>query len=101
MNLVEHLLTIAGEEGAEVTQRASKALRFSVDEIQPGQPDTNAERLIREFWDLCTVMRMLRKERPGAFALLDDEGEARKHFNEKWAKVEKFLDYSRKQGTLP
>jgi hypothetical protein len=34
----EHLMTIAMEECAEVAQRVSKAVRFGMEEIQPGQP---------------------------------------------------------------
>lgn len=46
------LLTILIEECAEVQQRATKALRFGLSEIQPGQPLTNAERLAREVGDI-------------------------------------------------
>lgn len=53
------LLTILGEEGAEVIQRASKALRFGIEEVQPGQPYSNAERIGHELGDLIEVMDRL------------------------------------------
>lgn len=40
----EHLYTIAGEEGVEVAQRCSKALRFGGSEVQPGQTMDNRAR---------------------------------------------------------
>lgn len=67
------LLTILGEECAEIVEavtalvaaasriqvRTSKALRFGLGEIQPGQPDTNAERIGREVGDLMEVVDSL------------------------------------------
>lgn len=53
------LLTILIEECAEVQQRATKLLRFGKDEIQPGQPLTNAERLGEEIGDLSAMVKML------------------------------------------
>jgi len=59
------LLTILIEEAAEVQQRATKMLRFGVDEVQPGQPYTNAERLGMEVGDLdlmidrCLIAKLI------------------------------------------
>lgn len=53
------LLTILAEECCEVGQRVSKALRFGIDEIQPGQDLTNAERIMQEVGDLLAVLGML------------------------------------------
>jgi NTP pyrophosphatase (non-canonical NTP hydrolase) len=94
MNRQEHLLTILAEECAEVAQRASKALRFGLGEVQPGQSLTNAERIVGELTDLFSVVSML----------VDEE-----HINlcgsaaaeqAKRAKVEKFLQLSEQLGTL-
>lgn len=94
MNRQEHLLTILAEECAEVAQRASKALRFGLGEVQPGQSLTNAERIVGELADLFSVVSML----------VDEE-----HINlcgsaaaeqAKRAKVEKFLQLSEQLGTL-
>ena len=48
MTREEHLLTIVAEECNEVAQRATKALRFSLEEIEPGQEFSNRERLFQE-----------------------------------------------------
>ncbi|MCA0003352.1 MULTISPECIES: hypothetical protein [unclassified Mesorhizobium] len=57
MNRHEHLVTILGEEGVEVSQRCSKALRFGLKEVQPGQQIDNAFRIYEEFLDLVAVWR--------------------------------------------
>lgn len=54
----EHLLTILAEECAEVAQRCSKALRFGIDEVQPGQGLDNRRRIEKEFNDLLGVYLM-------------------------------------------
>lgn len=94
MNRTEHLLTILMEECNEVAQRASKAKRFGVDEIQDGQSLTNAERIVVEWNDLFAVMDMLLKE--GVVKNIFDFNMA----NAKQQKVEKYLEYSRQMGTL-
>lgn len=52
------ILTILIEECAEVQQRATKLLRFGRDEVQPGQPLSNMERLSQEFGDLQAIATM-------------------------------------------
>ena len=96
MNRLEHLLTIGGEECNEIGQRFSKAARFGMLEIQPGQSLTNRERILGEFADLCGALELMT---PGAtidglVAVLRPQIDAKK------AKVEKFLLYSEKCGTL-
>jgi hypothetical protein len=44
------------EECAEVTQRATKLLRFGIDEVQPGQPLSNKQRLCMEIGDLQVMI---------------------------------------------
>lgn len=91
MNTTEHLLTILIEECNETAQRATKALRFGMQEIQPGQELTNAERIVCEFNDIVAVMAMLLEdgELPRIF---DEEAQDKKR-----AKVEKYLRYSKEQ----
>lgn len=94
MNETEHLLTIVMEECTEVAQRASKALRFGLSEVQPGQELTNAQRVMVEYADLVAVIHML-QDKGAMLPGLD--------FHMVMAKKEKvthFLEYSRKQGTL-
>lgn len=58
------LLTILIEECGEVITRATKAKRFGLDEIQPGQEHSNADRLAHEIGDVL-VMIELCEERCG------------------------------------
>lgn len=45
MNKVEYLLACLAEEAVEVAQRATKAMRFGCNEVQPGQPLCNVQRI--------------------------------------------------------
>jgi hypothetical protein len=84
------------EECDEVGQRVAKALRFGLDEVQPGQGLTNAERLKDEFLDLWGAWGLLC--RAGAvlpIAPMDDP-----LILAKQEKFEETLDYSRECKTL-
>lgn len=93
MNRTEHLLSCLAEECAEVVQRASKALRFGLSEVQPGQEFTNQQRLWHELNDLAGVAELLIRD-TGAGGLSRDLVNAKKD------KVEQFLSYSEQCGTL-
>jgi hypothetical protein len=97
MTRKEHLLTILSEECNEVGQRASKALRFSVQEIQPGQPLNNGDRVMEEFYDLVAVIEMLQDEE-----VLPNWTSPRlqAHITGKKERVEKFLLHSKENGTF-
>jgi len=56
-------LIILMEEALEVVHRASKALRFGLSEIQPGQPYTNAARISREVGDFFAVAALAVEEK--------------------------------------
>ncbi len=88
MNEIEHLLTVLAEESSEVTKDACKALRFGLDDIEPGQGDHNLRRLEREVAQLVAVAELL-----GLW--IRDEDKA-----EKILKLKKYMDYSRQRGTL-
>jgi hypothetical protein len=97
MNRIEHLLTIVAEECAEVSQRCSKALRFGLEEIQPGQTLTNAARIYQEYADLRAAMELLHAHcifmtegLPSLGALMDS----------KHQKVADFFKHSALCGTL-
>lgn len=99
----DHLMWVIGEEASEVslcanavTQRASKAARFGVDEVQPGQQLTNMERLLDEYADLTGALEMLCADLgiefpPSNFA---------DRIAAKIGKVERYLIYSAQCGTL-
>lgn len=90
----EHILTIVAEECVETAQRASKALRFGIDEVQEGQDLTNSERLIYEFNDIVATMELLYEE--GLIDRIFD----RAYIEKKKLKIEKYLLLSKEQGTL-
>lgn len=93
MNLQEHLLTCMAEECVETAQRITKALRFGLEEIQPGQPLTNLQRINVELTDLMAVASMLNDH--GVDIKPDPDG-----FLFKKAKVMKFALYAKDQGAL-
>lgn len=95
MNRLDHLLTIAAEECAEIAQRISKAQRFGLREIQPGQGYDNAERINGEFNDLVAVFRMI--EREANCDLTETFGSS---IRKKQRKVEEFLELSKAEGRL-
>lgn len=94
MNETEHLLTILFQECAEVQQRVSKALRFGLPEVQPGQDKTNAERIIEELNDLYAVVVML--ERAGALPPSADPAA----IAAKEEKVLRYMAHARECGVL-
>ncbi len=94
MNLQEHLLTILIEECNEVAQRATKALRFGLEEVQPDQPLTNAERIVYEYNDLLTVISMLTEKGFISNVIHAEMMIAKKE------KIIKYLEYSKSIGTL-
>ena len=59
MNLHQFISDLLQEECNEVGQRASKLSRFGYDEIQPGQPLNNLERLEDEIDDLLLRRALL------------------------------------------
>jgi hypothetical protein len=65
MERTQYLLICLSEECAEVSQRASKALRFGLQEVQSGQEQTNAERIAQEFQDLLAIIEMLEEAGKG------------------------------------
>lgn len=96
MNEIEHLLSVVGEEGAEVTQAASKANRFGLMDGYPNTDRTNAGDLLKEFAQLEAVIEML--EERGALTRDPDQHAADKAAKKR--KVEQFMAYARDMGTL-
>ena len=94
MTQEQNLLTILAEECAEVAQRASKAIRFTPEEVQPGQDLTNAERIVYEFNDLYAVMELLFEN------CITDKIVDVAQVGLKKEKIRKYLEYSQKLGTV-
>ena len=100
MNRQEHLMTIAMEECAEVSQRISKAMRFGMEQVQRDANDkpeenpdrmTNRERIQEEFADLVAVLEMIDT---GLVTVTSMQVAAKRD------KVERYLVRSRDNGTL-
>lgn len=89
----EHLLTILAEECVEVAQRATKALRFGLSEVQTGQALNNSERIARELEDLVALVELCQVH--ALLPFLD-----RERIEAKKQKVATYLAYSRDCGTL-
>ena len=97
LNKTEDLLNQIAEECSEVAHRASKAIRFGLDESREDRP-SNIRLLCEEMNDLI-----------GAFEMLDEHlnGEIDKQFTyeeaDDWVqkrkeKIEKYYEYSQSQG---
>jgi hypothetical protein len=97
LNRTEYLLNLVQEECAEVAQRASKCMRFGLDESREDKP-TNIRLLCEEFYDLMCVFDMLNKELDGQIEKQFTNQEALDWETEKIQKVEKYFKYSIEQG---
>lgn len=86
-----------GEECAELAQRCSKLIQFGPDDVEPGQLQTNLERLQYERLDVLAIGRMLEERGLVPYAMADD---FQKHLDMKRAKVEKFMEYARNLGRI-
>ena len=93
MNKQEYLLTCLAEEAAEIIQSVGKAQRFGLDDTY--YDESPKEAIKREFNDLVGVLEMLHKAGVD-FKKLHD----RSLIEAKKKKVEKFMEYSEKKGTL-
>lgn len=89
----QYLLICVAEECAEIQQRITKALRFGLYEVQPGQPDNNLVRIRQEFNDLLGVLELAADH--SALMLID-----RKQVDAKKDKVIKFMLYSEELGIV-
>lgn len=97
MDTTEHLLTCLAEECAEISEqcsrlavRVSKALRFGLGEVQPGQLFTNAERIAAELADLLALAEVLMDR--GIITVADLE--------RKKSKLTTFMDLAAQCGAL-
>ena len=94
MTKTELLLTILAEECAETAHRASKAIRFTPEEIQDGQNLTNAERIKYEFNDIVAVMEILQEQE--FFTSIVD----RFAIERKKDKLRQYMEYSESLGVV-
>ncbi len=97
MNHIEHILSCVSEEAHEVGQRACKAVRFGLDEVQPSQSLTNWERIVGEFHDLYSVLILLAEESGRDWIDLAPTPEI---IEAKRVRVEKFMLLAESTGAL-
>ncbi len=95
MDRTDHLLWNIAEECAEIAQRASKAARFGLKEVQPGQAFPNDQRIWHEMADLIAVMELWKEE-----GLICPPPDYRERIDRKKARFEEFLKRSAQHGRL-
>jgi len=98
MTREQFLLIKLSEECAEVSQRALKQIQFGINEVQEGNPFTNAQRLKSELLDLFCIVKIL--EDSQAFEEFTGE-EFDLALENKIKKLQKYVDYSYSLGVLP
>jgi hypothetical protein len=102
MTRVEMLLAQFAEELCETAQRATKAMRFTLNEVEPGQALGNVRRMVIEFEEAVEVLRMLKEAAIASGQPWDAPGifELARVGMEKRERVERFLEKSRQLGAL-
>ena len=88
----QHLLLLLAEECAEVGQRASKAIRFGLEDPAGAQPgfSSNKTRLLEELNDLLAVVDLL----------FGEDYINKDHQKIKKEKIEKYKQLSKELGKL-
>ena len=95
MNNAQYLLAKLAEEAVEIAQMAIKCQHFGLTETQPGNPESNVDRLKGELNDLLGVVSMLNRE-VDSFNFSPDVAA----IGMKVAKVNHFREYSRSLGLV-
>lgn len=95
MDRLQYLLTKLAEEAAEVAQIALKTQQFGPYEICPDLPETNIERVNKEFNDLLAVAEMI-NEHLEEYALIKLDNLIVNKKN----KVNKYYQYSIECGQI-
>ena len=94
MNLLQHYLLKLSEECNEVGQMASKCMQFGLMEKHPDLNENNLQRLHMELDDLNAIVEILN------YRFNFDYKPNKDRISKKKAKVQKYLDYSHKLGTV-
>lgn len=89
----QYYLACLAEECDEVGQRIMKALRFGSQEVEPGQPLNNLERIAAEVVDLQAMIDHVTNK-----GIID--GVTFKQIRAKQEKVDKYLEYARSIGAV-
>lgn len=95
MNKANYLLVCLAEECTEVGKNVAKALRFSIDDAEPGQDLTNGHRITKELIDLYAVVELL-----VTHGVIEDPKKFKTGMKMKKAKIAKWAEHSRAMGCL-
>ncbi len=97
MTLTEYLLTCLGEEGCEISQATSKALRFGLPDVNLLKPSgpTNCGRIVEELNDLIAVVDLCVEQ-----GLLPEDWLNAQLIAAKKKKLVQFMEYSEERGAL-
>lgn len=95
MNIEQYILICMAEECSEVSHRISKALRFTLDEIEPGHTLTNGTRIVNEIIDLLSVIDLAVR-----YGIIVDPFNSLPLKILKQEKIAKFMNYSLELGVL-
>lgn len=95
MTREEHLLVCLAEECVEVAKDVAKALRFGLDDHEPGAAFDNRERIMLELRDVLCIASILSREDVLPPLIYGPEDVERKLAN-----VERFMIVARGNGAL-
>ena len=94
MTITDHLLVLLAEEAGEVTQAATKALRFGLNDFNPKTEIINKDNIIFEFNDLLAVMELLNDN--NSIETVIDRG----LIEQKKLKISKYMEQSKEKGQV-
>lgn len=97
MNKEQMLLTLLSEECAEVSQLASKSIRFGLDSCDPTTGKSNIDALHQELIDIISVVQYLNYEYNFNF---DFDNIDWKAVSEKKERIDKYMTYSVNLGRV-
>lgn len=98
MTPFQYLLTMLSEECAEITQAASKTMRFGLSSHHPDKPkETNEVHLLEEYYQLQTVMELLQENE---YVAKPDPVWVQQVKGEKVRKIDHYMGVSRSKKTL-
>ena len=95
VNKKEYLLTCLSEECSEIQKEVSKAQIFGLFDINPETNISNQKAIENEINDLLGVVELLIEN-----LYLSNDYLSTKKIKNKITKIKKWMEYSKKQGTL-
>lgn len=97
MNEIENLLVTLSGECAEISEAVSKSLRFGLNNHHPDVTISNADQIMKEYYQLSALIEQLQSR---AYLPRFDDDKIKSIKIDKISNVEKWKDISFKEGTL-